>query len=142
MIMFKRTVLPTIIGIMASAVYIASCLIIPGIVILIISTVPALGTILNFLMRLMFLNVSALDLFYAAASAMLAILFIFICTKYDKYDEYNAASTSSGIAATVITIILIAATVFVIHEGQPVFESICGIFPFFISGIMVARGLE
>ena len=141
--MFKKTILPTMIGLLAVGIYIMSAIIIPSIIIIIVSVVPIIGTIINVLMKLMFLTVTVLDLFYAASAAMITIFFITLCTKYDnKYPYLNAAATASGIAGTIIVVGLVVLNIYIISNGSPVLSTIASAFPYFVSGLMVAYGAE
>ena len=139
---FKRIVLPTLIALIAVIVYFATVVIVPAIVVIIVATVPFIGTILNLLMKLVFLSVSAIDLFYASVAMMITVLFIYLCTKYDKYSSCNAMSTACGIAGTLIFLIFAGVTVVVVADGEPLLKSIAAAFPYFFSAIILATNAQ
>jgi len=130
--MLKKTIIPLIIGFVAAVLFVVSLVVVPGIVIL-VATIPVIGTVLNFLISFTFWGTSVVDFFYAFVSAVIALGFINLCTRYDnEYPYLEAARKAAITAGALVVLVFIATFAFVVSSNGFTLDLLVSLFPYAI----------
>lgn len=130
--MFKRTIAPVIIGIIASFIFVCCLVIVPGIVVL-LATLPVFGTILILLTKLTLWGTGILDFFYAFVALIASLFFIAFATSYDKkYPYYNAAKKAATTEGALLSLYLFFSFIFIVFTQGISWKLFASITPYLI----------
>ena len=131
--MIKKTILPIIIGFVATILFVVSLVVVPGIVIL-VATLPVIGVVLNFLVSVTFWGTSIVDFFYAFVASVISIGFISLCTRYDNRYPYLGASRKASVTTGVLLILVFAATfISIVNSNGFSFDLLVSLVPYAVT---------
>lgn len=130
--MFKKTIFPVILGVIASVVFAAVLVAIPCAAVL-ISKVPIIGYVVLLLTALSY-YASPVFIFLDAFIATLASLkFISFSTRYDRNNHScRAAKKASVTEGTIITLFVAAGIAFIVSESGFSFDLLSKVIPFLL----------